>query len=259
MRARQPDREGYTTRDGLKIYYEVFGENGNAHTILLMPPWAISNSRTWKLQVPYLARHFRVVTYDAPGNGKSDRSQDPAQYTDWKRVADAIAVLDATGTERAVVVGICTEAWTATLLAGEHPARCDGLVFFAPVSPYGESLPEREKHSFDDVLENHDGWAKENRRYWQTNYRDFLEFFFAEALCEPHSTKQIEDSIGWGMQTDPATLIATVDAPEYLATLKPGDSALAELYRKIECPVMVIHGTDDRLVSPTRGAAVAQA
>src|SRR6202035_4833025 len=101
MRARLPDREGTTRRDGIEISYEVFGDG--AETILLMPPWAINHSRTWKGQIPYLARHFRVVTYDPPGNGKSGRPQDPNQYTDWKRVADAIAVLDATETESAIV------------------------------------------------------------------------------------------------------------------------------------------------------------
>jgi pimeloyl-ACP methyl ester carboxylesterase/predicted glycosyltransferase len=256
MRARQPDRTGFAHRDGVRISYEVFGDG--PHTVLLMPPWAINHSRTWKAQVPYLARHFRVVTYDAPGNGLSDRPQDPAAYTDWKRVADAIAVMDATETASAVIVGICTEAWTAGLLAGEHPGRVDGLVFIAPVSPYGESMPEREATSFDDVLERHDGWAKENRHYWLSNYRDFLEFFFAEALYEPHSTKQIEDTVGWGLDTDPKTLIATVDAPEYLATLRPGDAALDEIYRKIECPLLVIHGENDKLVSPTRGVEVAK-
>jgi pimeloyl-ACP methyl ester carboxylesterase/predicted glycosyltransferase len=257
MRARYPDREGVAQRDGIKIHYDIYGDA--PHTILLMPPWAINHSRTWKAQVPYLSRHFRVVTYDPPGNGKSDRPQDPDQYTDWKRVADAIAVLDVTGTERAIVVGICTEAWTATLLAGEHPQRVDGLVFFAPVSPYGDTMPARELTSFDDVLEHHEGWAKENRHYWLTNYRDFLEFFFAQALYEPHSSKQIEDTVGWALETDPKTLIATVDAPEYLATLRPDDPAVAEIYRKIEAPVLVIHGECDQLVSPTRGAAVAKA
>ena len=257
MRAREPDRVGIAIRDGIKIAYEVFGDG--PHTIVLMPPWAINHSRTWKAQVPYLARHFRVVTYDAPGNGKSDRPQGPAQYTDWKRVADAIAVLDATETERAVLVGICTEAWTATLLAGEHPQRVDGLVFLAPVSPYGESMPAREVTDFDAVLARHEGWEKENRHYWLSNYRDFLEFFFSQALWEPHSTKQIEDTVGWALETDPQTLTATVDAPEYLATLTPDDPEVAELYRKIECPVLVIHGEKDQLVSPTRGAAVANA
>lgn len=256
MRARLPDKTGDAYRDDVRISYEIFGDG--PHTILLMPPWAINHSRTWKGQIPYLARHFRVVTYDAPGNGRSDRPQDPADYTDWKRVADAIAVMDATQTQSAVIVGICTEAWTAGLLAGEHPARVDGLVFVAPVSPYGESMPEREATSFDDVVDRPEGWAKENRHYWLSNYRDFLEFFFAEALYEPHSTKQIEDTVGWGLETDPKTLIATVDAPEYLATLRPGDPALDELYRKIECPVLVIHGENDKLVSPTRGAEVAK-
>ncbi|HEY7995083.1 MAG TPA: alpha/beta hydrolase, partial [Candidatus Eremiobacteraceae bacterium] len=256
MRARLPDRTGDAYREGVRISYEVFGDG--PHTIVLMPPWAINHSRTWKGQIPYLARHFRVVTYDAPGNGLSDRPQDPAQYTDWKRVADAITVMDATDTKSAVLVGICTEAWTAGLLAGEHPHRVDGLVFIAPVSPYGESMPKREATSFDDVLEKHEGWAKENRYFWLSNYRDFLEFFFSEGLWEPHSTKQIEDSVGWGLETDPKTLIATVDAPEYLATLKPGDPELDEIYRKIECPVLVVHGEQDQLVSPTRGVEVAK-
>jgi pimeloyl-ACP methyl ester carboxylesterase len=257
MRARYPDREGYAQRDGFKIFYEVYGDGPN--TILLLPPWAISHSRTWKAQIPYLSRHFRVVAYDPLGNGKSDRPKDPTEYTDWKRVADAIAVMDETGTEQACIVGICTEAWTATLLAAEHPHRASGLVFFAPVSPYGETLPAREATSFDDVLTSHEGWAKENRHYWLTNYKDFLEFFFGEAVYEPHSTKQIEDAVGYGLETDPQTLIATVDAPEYLATLKPDDAEVAELYRKIGCPVLVIHGDNDRLVSSSRGIAVAKA
>ncbi len=256
MRARYPDREGFAERDGFKIFYEVYGDGPD--TILLMPPWAIGHSRTWKGQIPYLARHFRVVTYDPVGNGKSDRTNDPAQYTDWKRVADAIAVMDATKTESAIIVGICTEAWTATLLAGEHAQRARGLVFFSPVSPYGESMPAREATSFDDVRDTYEGWGKENRHYWLTNYRDFLEFFFGEASPDAHSTKVWEDAVGWGLETDPKTLTATVDAPEYLATLKPEDAEVAELYRKIECPVLIIHGENDHLVSPTRGAAVAK-
>src|SRR5450755_3022513 len=257
MRARVPDRDGYAVREGCKIFFEVFGEGPN--TVLLLPPWAIGHSRTWKLQVPYLSRHFRVVTFDPLGNGKSERPQDPAQYTDWKRVADAIAVMDATGTASAMIVGICTEAWTATLLAGEHPVRASGLVFFAPVSPYGETLPAREASSFDDVRTTYEGWEKENRYYWPEHFRDFLEFFFDQALPEPHSTKQWDDSVSWGLQTDPPTLTATVDAPEYLGTLNADDPELAELYRKIECPVLVVHGENDRLVSQTRGVAVAKA
>ena len=67
MRARQPDSSGYVVNDGVRVYYEVHGTG--SPTILLMPSWAITQSRMWKMQVPYLARHFRVLTYDPRGNG----------------------------------------------------------------------------------------------------------------------------------------------------------------------------------------------
>jgi hypothetical protein len=37
----------------------------------------------------------------------------------------------------------------------------------------------------------------------------FLECFFGKFFIEPHSTKQIEDFVGWGLEIDPATLVAT--------------------------------------------------
>jgi pimeloyl-ACP methyl ester carboxylesterase len=98
MRARTPDQEGSVERDGVKIAYEVFGSGET--TILLMPAWSIIHSRLWKMQVPYLARHYRVVTFDGRGNGKSDRPADPEAYANEEYVADALAVLDATDTPR---------------------------------------------------------------------------------------------------------------------------------------------------------------
>jgi len=50
MRARLPDRTGDAYREGVRISYEVFGDG--PHTIVLMPPWAINHSRTWKAQIP---------------------------------------------------------------------------------------------------------------------------------------------------------------------------------------------------------------
>ena len=128
--------------------------------------------------------------------------------------------MDATDTPQAVVVGICTEAWTATLLAGEHPQRAQRpRVLLAGFAVWRIACPSARVSRSTSVRETYEGWAKENRHYWLSNYRDFLEFFFSQALDEPHSTKQIEDSVGWGLETDPQTLLATVDAPEFLATL----------------------------------------
>src|ERR1700690_1118095 len=98
MRARYPDEEGFVEHDGVKMGYEVFGSG--APTLLLLPTWTIVHSRFWKLQIPYLARHFRVVTFDGPGNGRSDRPLDPTAYGAEAVARDALAVMDATATDR---------------------------------------------------------------------------------------------------------------------------------------------------------------
>ena len=71
MRACQPITDGYVERDGVKIFYEVFGDG--EPTVLLLPTWSIVHSRHWKMQIPYLSRHCRVITFDGRGNGRSDR------------------------------------------------------------------------------------------------------------------------------------------------------------------------------------------
>ena len=62
MRARYPDTEGFIERGGVKVGYEVFGAGEPA--ILLLTSWAIVHARQWKAQVPYLARHFQVITVE---------------------------------------------------------------------------------------------------------------------------------------------------------------------------------------------------
>ena len=132
-RARYPDTEGYVERDGVRTFYEVYGEG--EPTVLLLPTWSIIHSRCWKLQIPYLARHCRVVTFDGRGNGKSDRPAEPAAYVEQEFADDAVAVMDATGTDRAVLVSLSRGAERSLLLATGHPERVAGMVFIAPALP----------------------------------------------------------------------------------------------------------------------------
>src|SRR6187431_1069719 len=128
-RARYPDEEGFAERDGVRLFWERYGEG--EPTILLPPTWEIVHSRFWKAQIPYLARHTRVVTFDPRGNGRSDRPDGFEAYDRREFAADALAVLDATGVDRAVVVSWC-DMGESLILAAEHPERVAGLVFIAP-------------------------------------------------------------------------------------------------------------------------------
>ena len=78
MRARHPDQEGSVEREGVRLFYEIHGEG--PRTVFFLPTWSIIHSRHWKAQLPYFARHFRVLTFDGRGNGRSDRPADTAAY-----------------------------------------------------------------------------------------------------------------------------------------------------------------------------------
>ncbi|MEA2484403.1 MAG: hypothetical protein QOC55_2350, partial [Thermoleophilaceae bacterium] len=252
--ARLPDEQGVVVRDGVHVHWERYGENGPA--ILLMPTWSVVHSRVWKPQVGYLARHFRVFTFDGRGNGLSDRPVDAAAYDSREFAADGVAVLDAAGLERACVAGTSMGGLRALLLADAHPERVDGLVLIDATVPLLTPAPSgREGVSFDDDLEHYEGWAKYNRHHWLRDYRDFLEFFFGQVFPEPHSTKQIEDCVAWGLDTTGETLILTMDG---------GDSGLADraaaeaMCRSVRCPVGVVHGTQDAVNPLARGERVAE-
>jgi pimeloyl-ACP methyl ester carboxylesterase/predicted glycosyltransferase len=248
-RARYPDTEGYVERDGVRVFYEVYGDGDP--TVLLLPTWSIIHSRHWKMQIPYLARHCRVVTFDGRGSGRSDRPT--GGYEEREFAADALAVMDATGTERAALVSLSQGAQRALLLAADNPERVDSAVFICPAVPLGESLPLRGDFSWEDELDTDEGWAKYNRHYWLRDYRGFLEFFFSQMFTEPHSTKPIEDCVGWGLETTPETLIA-IGEREAL-----GVEDFQELCARVRCPVLVIQGVDDAITGAGRGIGLAEA
>jgi pimeloyl-ACP methyl ester carboxylesterase/predicted glycosyltransferase len=251
-RARYPDDDGYVERDGVRIFYEVYGEGDN--TVLFLPTWSIIHSRTWKMQIPYFARHFRVVTFDGRGNGKSGRPAGTDAYAETEFAADALAVMDATATDKAVLVAFSRGSQRALLLAAHHPERVSGVAFIGPAVPLPPSLPRDEmRKQFDKKLDSDEGWAKFNRHYWLKDHRGFLEFFFSQVFNEPHSTKQIEDCVGWGLETTPETLIET-----QIAQGIESEEDVRDLADKVRCPVIVIHGTDDALRSHESGAALAR-
>jgi pimeloyl-ACP methyl ester carboxylesterase/predicted glycosyltransferase len=255
-RAAYPDSEGFAERDGQRLFYEVYGEG--EETIFLLPTWSLVHARHWKMQVPYFARHFRVLTMDGLGNGRSDRCLDPRRYGAAEFARDCLAVMDATETDRAVMASLSRGAQYQLELARLAPERVAGAAFIGPLFPYTRShwsvllnktLLSKTFHRRAPRV----WWGHLNGVNWRDDYPEFAEWWISRCFSEPHSTKGIEDGVGWALDTDAETLIATAYGP-----IHSDRRALRSLAEGLDCPVLVVQGSRDRIAPPRDGRALAR-
>jgi pimeloyl-ACP methyl ester carboxylesterase/predicted glycosyltransferase len=246
MRAREPDLEGEIERDGVRVGYDLYGDAGRP-TVVLFTSWAIVHMRQWKFQVPYLSRHFRVITVEGRGNGRADRPDREEAYADEEYVDDALAVMDAEGVDRAVLAGLSMGARHALQFAARHPERTAGVVAM------GSLFPASAMPGFDVPKDAYEGWDKYNRHHWRTDFPDWVEFFMSQVFTEPHSLKHREDGVSWGLDTDGATLALTQNE-KALPTVEEAEATC----RAVRCPVLVVHGGEDRITPYARGMDIAR-
>jgi pimeloyl-ACP methyl ester carboxylesterase/UDP:flavonoid glycosyltransferase YjiC (YdhE family) len=238
VRAREPDAVGDLDRDGVPVHYEVFGSG--PVTVLLLGCFPVVDGRQWKAQVPYLARHFRVVTIDPRGNGGSGRPTSTADQSDAVNVGDVAAVMDDVGVEAAFLVALCGGARWAMTLAHREPDRVLGIVAIAPSVPLAEL--------------DHDVIEHVTHPRWVGDYEGWVRYHTRLMYAEPHSTKLDDDLVEWALQTDAATLTVRMQADLDLVDPEEARAALAG----ITCPVLVLHGTEDNCQPVARGRAVAE-
>jgi pimeloyl-ACP methyl ester carboxylesterase/predicted glycosyltransferase len=255
-RARYPDTDGFVERDGQLLFYEVYGEG--EETVFLLPTWSLIHSRHWKMQIPYFARHFRVLAMDGLGNGRSGRCREPERYGPVEFARDCLAVMDASGTDRAVMVALSRGAQYLLELARLAPDRVAGAAFVGPLFPYTPSqwsllLDPRLASMFERPAPVYRWWGRINAVHWRQDYPGFCEWFISRCLPEPHSTKAIEDGVGWALDTDPETLVSTAKGEWLLAR-----RTLRGLAENMDCPVLVIQGDRDRISPPRDGRALAR-
>jgi 3-oxoadipate enol-lactonase len=105
-----------------EIYYETAGAGDPL--VLIMGLGA--DMRGWAMQQSALAERHRLVLIDNRGVGKS--SVPPGPYTSKQMAADALAVMDAEGIERAHVLGVSLGGAIAQELALGAPERIRSLV-----------------------------------------------------------------------------------------------------------------------------------
>lgn len=107
------------TSDGGRVAYVMHGDARDRAVLLL---GALAGTRElWRPITRRLAPHARVIVVEHRGIGASSRARTPTSTRDV--AADALAVLDDAGIERADVFGISLGGMAAIWLAAEHPQR----------------------------------------------------------------------------------------------------------------------------------------
>jgi pimeloyl-ACP methyl ester carboxylesterase len=124
------------TDDGVTLHAE---ETGAGEPLVFIHEFA-GDHRSWEPQVRHFSAGYRCVTYAARGYPPSDVPTDLEAYSQARAVADAIAVLDGLGIDRAHLVGLSMGGFTALHLVLRHPDRLSSAVVAG--AGYG-AQPER--------------------------------------------------------------------------------------------------------------------
>jgi pimeloyl-ACP methyl ester carboxylesterase len=119
----------------LRVHY---AEAGGGPPLLLLHGWP-QHFWCWRRVVPLLAGDFRLICPDLRGFGWTDA---PGRgYDNETFAADAVALLDALGIERAGVIGHDWGGFTSLLIALHHPERVEHLLALSTPIPWLRPSP----------------------------------------------------------------------------------------------------------------------
>jgi len=148
----------YARSGDVHIAYQVLGE-GDVDLVFVMG-WLTNLETYWELPgyrhfMQRLAGFTRLILFDKRGMGLSDHT---AIGTLEERMDDVRAVMDAVGSERAVLMGISEGAPLSMVFAATHPERTAALIFIGGEvkeileegrrSPESVAGPDEDVHSF---------------------------------------------------------------------------------------------------------------
>jgi len=149
-------RTRYVDSDGASIAYQVAGERGL--DLLFLPGWATQIEQLWEAPAirrfnERLTSFARLILFDPRGTGLSERTREP--YSLEQHALDALAVLDAVGSERAALLTYAQGGLLGATLAADHPERVGALVMYAslartawaPDYDWALSLQEHERRA----------------------------------------------------------------------------------------------------------------
>lgn len=147
----------YAESGGVNIAYQTFGDG--PFDIVCVPGWFTNVELTW--EDPHKARFYnrlasfsRVILFDKRGTGLSDR--EAHAYALEERMDDVRAVMDASGSKRAALLGTSEGGPMCALFAATYPDRTTSLIMHGSYArrtsteDYPWGVPQEE---YDDLIE----------------------------------------------------------------------------------------------------------
>jgi len=163
----------YARSGDVSIAYQVAGEG--ALDLLFLPGWISQIEQLWEAPamrrfLERLAVFNRLILFDRRGTGLSDRTL--GEQTIEHDAQDALAVLDAAGSERAALFTYSMGGPVGALLAADSPERVGALIMYASVArtswapDYDWALTNEEREAM--TARNVDAWGKSDTPALQT-------------------------------------------------------------------------------------------
>ncbi len=227
------DREtGSFEHQGERLYYESMG----AGDPVVLSHGLGGNHASWWRVVPALAEHHRVITWDQRGFGNSTRAS--GHYGPEPAVGDLRALLDHLEIGQVQLVGQSMGGWVTLAFAVEHPERVAGLVLT-------DTLAGVSSDEIDAVVRRTAGSAMARRVSGGIGEHPAL----GEAFCRrrPDLAFLYQQLSSLGDKPDDAEVF------RMLTEMRVPPERLA----RIDVPVLLVVGADDRLCSPEAMSLVA--
>jgi non-heme chloroperoxidase len=224
----------FKTKDGVSIFYKDWG---SGQPIVFSHGWPL-NSDAWEDQMLFLAENgYRVIAHDRRGHGKSEQSwngNDMDTYAD-----DLGQLIEHLDLKDAILVGHSTGGGEVAHYLGRHGTkRAAGAVLIGAVTPGMVKSANNPDGVPMDVFDGiRDGVRKDRAQY----FKDFTIPFFGANRDGAKVSEGLRNTfVTLGMQ---ASLKAIIDC---VAAFSETD--FTEDLKKIDVPVLIIHGDDDQIV-----------
>ena len=224
----------YAESDGVKIYWE---EHGSGPPLLLIMGLGYTLDM-WNRALPVLAERYRTIVFDNRGVGRSDVP--PGPYSIGVMAADARAVMDAAGIDRADVFGVSMGGMIAQEFTLQYRERVKSLVLGCTACGGPKAIPAAPG-VFITLMARAQMPPEEA-------IRAMIPFIYDEATPR----ERIEEDLEIRRRT-----LASVEG--YMAQVQaiPAWQSYNRL-SQITAPTLVIHGESDKLVPPENGKLIAE-